>query len=356
MKILNVGIVGYGRSGRDIHREHLKDDGRYRIAAVCDPIQDRRERAERENGCETYSCVEDLMKRTDLDLVINSTFSSEHFHVAKKLLSGGFSVVSEKPASQTAEQVRSLIRARDSGGSKFFAFFQQSRNAPYFVKAKEVADSGKLGRIVSVRVSFDGFSRRWDWQTVQRMGGGNLYNTGPHPLDQALRFLDYDGMPKVFCHMDRANSFGDAEDYVKLILTAPGRPLVEVGISSCSAYPDSTYSIQGTCGSLRGSMTHLDWKYFDPEAMPKRRVQLTPMVNESGLPAYCSEKIPWIEESWDMPEDQPPLFPYMSKKYYDLVYDTLVNGADFPIKPEQMIIQIAVIEECHRQNPFPVKY
>ena len=44
--ILNVAIIGQGRSGRDIHGAQLsRDTERFKIAAVVDPLADRRERA-----------------------------------------------------------------------------------------------------------------------------------------------------------------------------------------------------------------------------------------------------------------------------------------------------------------------
>ncbi len=353
---IKVAIIGLGRSGRNIHAKHLVTDDRYQIVAACDVLADRRERAKAEWNCDVYADYHELIKRGDIDLYINATHSDTHYCVTKDLLAAGKSVVSEKPAAKLPEEVEDLIQTAKKSGSKFFAFFQQSRNAPYFVKAKEIADSGVLGRIVFVRVAFDGFSRRWDWQTVQRKVAGNLYNTGPHPVDQALRFLNYNGMPTVFCHMDRANSFGDAEDFVKVLLKAPECPLVEIDISSCSAYPDTTYTIQGTCGSLKGTMAHLDWKYFDPKTAPKQELLITPMVDAENMPAYPAETLNWIEESWDVPAEQADLFKTISQKYYDLVYASLTTGAEFPIKPEQAVQQLKVICECHRQNPFPVKF
>lgn len=45
-KELKVGIIGQGRSGRDIHAAQLvKMKGKYRITAVADGIADRRTRA-----------------------------------------------------------------------------------------------------------------------------------------------------------------------------------------------------------------------------------------------------------------------------------------------------------------------
>ena len=60
--------------------------------------------------------------------------------------------------------------------------------------------------------------------------------------------------------MDRVNTFGDAEDYVKMILTAPNRPLIDIEISSCNAYPSFTYNIQGSNGGLKGDMKDIKWR------------------------------------------------------------------------------------------------
>jgi len=42
----------------------------------------------------------------------------------------------------------------------------------------------------------------------------------------------------------------------------------------------------------------------------------------------------------------------MSKQFYSHLYKTLTEGAPLVITPEQVRQQIAVIEECHRQNPL----
>src|SRR5438105_2141143 len=66
MRVLRVAILGQGRSGRDIHGAHLsKDSERYRIAAVVDPLEERRTRAEKEYGCDTYPDHRALFERED---------------------------------------------------------------------------------------------------------------------------------------------------------------------------------------------------------------------------------------------------------------------------------------------------
>jgi predicted dehydrogenase len=267
------------------------------------------------------------------------------------LLEQGFNVLCEKPLAQTAAQVDQLIAQRDKTG-KMLAVFQQSRFEPYFEQLKAVIASGVLGRIVQISMKFSNFSRRWDWQTLKEFGGGILYNQGPHPVDQVLNLLDYyNGKPGVFCKMDRANTWGDAEDYAKLIITAPDRPLVDLEISSCDAYVSySTYSVQGTTGGLEGTEKELRWRWFVPPEAPKQELIREPLHDKDWNPLFCEEQITWYEDSYKI--DCPPDDIVPVGKLYATVYDYLVNKKPLAVTAEQVRQQIWVIEEAHRQNPL----
>lgn len=352
MKQLNVVILGQGRSGRDIHGLHLKKDTeRFKVIGVVEPMEVRRNRAAEEFGCETFTSHTQLYGRTDIDLVVNSTPSHLHYSVTKDLLEHGFNVLCEKPCVPTVKEFDELCEIAKNNGRAFLVF-QQSRFAHYFEKVKEVIASGVLGRIVQVGIQFNGYARRWDWQCCREFNGGNLANTGPHPLDQALNIMDmYDGMPEVFCRMDRCNTFGDAEDYCKLILTAPNKPLIDLEISSADGYPLFTYKIHGTRGSLKGNMAHIDWKYFIPEEAPAQVLIKEPLTmgGDAKLPAYCSETLNWHEESWEGDPQAP--FIAAVQTYYDQIYALFTEGREHDIKLCQVRQQLAVIEEAHRQNP-----
>ncbi|HHW10586.1 MAG TPA: Gfo/Idh/MocA family oxidoreductase [Firmicutes bacterium] len=353
MKQLSVCILGQGRSGRNIHGRFFTskhNDGMYKVVAVVDPLEERRQRAAAEYNCDVYSDYRDIFGRKDLDLVVNATPSHLHVPITLDLLAHGFNVLCEKPLARRADEVDQLIAAAKKSG-KLLAVYQNSRYAPYFQQVRKVIDSGVLGRIVQISIAFNGFARRWDWQTLQEYNGGNLLNTGPHPMDQALQLLGTDVMPKVTCYMDRANTFGDAEDYVKVLLSAPGRPVIDLEVSSCCAYPSFTYNVQGTCGGLKGSMNHIQWRYFKPSEAPPRELIRIPLVDEKGYPAYCKDNLTWYEEEWHLPEDQ-ELFSHTSKSYYTMLYKTMTAGAPLEVTPEQVRQQIAVMEECHRQNPL----
>lgn len=342
---VRVGIIGQGRSGYSIHANWLVQDKRkYRIVAVAEPLAERRAQAETEFGCDTYEDYRDMIKRDDLDLVINSTPSYLHVPVSLGILEAGRNLLCEKPLARRAADVDKLIAAAKKA-KKVFAIYQQSRYAPYFQQVRKVIGSGVLGRVVMIKVAFNGFSRRWDWQTLQEYDGGNLLNTGPHPMDQVLQLFG-PGMPEVTCIMDRANTFGDAEDHVKVILRKKGRPTIDLEISSCCAYSAYMYQVYGTQGGLSGSATELKWRYFKPAEAPKQKLIREPLPGQ----AYCREELKWHERSWTVPKSKSNLFGSMSKVFYADLYKTLTQGTPLVITPQQVRQQVAVMEECHRQN------
>ncbi|RKN61387.1 hypothetical protein D7M11_35355 [Paenibacillus ginsengarvi] len=144
--------------------------------------------------------------------------------------------------------------------------------------------------MVQVSITASHFSRRWDWQTLKSRNGGSLLNTGSHFIDLSLQWLGVETLPNVLCRMDSVNSFGDAEDYCKIILSSPGK-LFDIEISNCNAYAGPTYLIQGKHGSLKGNNSGLEWKYFKPEEAPHHELELAPLSNAGGMPIYCREEL-----------------------------------------------------------------
>ncbi len=349
MRKIRTAILGQGRSGRDIHGEHQSKDERYQIVAVVDPIPERQERARREYGCEAFGDYAELLGRNDLDLVVNAAPSKYHVPFSLALLEAGFNVLCEKPLASRAADVDRLIAASVKSG-KVLAIFQQSRFGPYFRKVREVIESGVLGEIVQINMASNGFSRRYDWQTLTSEMGGNLLNTGPHPLDQALQLFGTDRMPDVRCWMRHTVSYGNADDHVLLILSGEGRPIIQLEISSCCKYPTHTFNVYGTRGGLKGDTKHIDWAYYDTSTAPHQRLITTPLEKPDGTPAYPRETLDRIEHSWEMPEGE-GLFDTMSEAFYSMLYRTLTEGAPLEVTPQQVRQQIAVIEECQRQNP-----
>lgn len=353
MKKLNVAIIGQGRSGRDIHGAFFRSEAneKYNVVAVVDAIEERRERAKAEYGCDVYADYHELFGREDIDLVVNSTFSYMHTPVTIDLLEHGFNVVCEKPMAKTYEDGCRMIAAAKKSG-KMFNVFQQSRLAPYYVKLKEILADGRLGEIIQISIFYSSFGRRWDWQTAQGFTGGSVRNSGPHPLDQAMDLLGFPEDVTVFSKLACVNTWGDAEDYAKIVMTVPGKPLVDVEISSCAAFCPYTYNIQCKNGCLVATTNEITVKWFDPEKAPEQKLILTPLFTAERTPSYCVEKLDWQEEKIAVTGTA---FNSAVLKYYDMIYAHLTEGAPMEIVPEQVLPQLKVIDKIHAQNPLAVK-
>ena len=356
MDKLKIAIIGQGRSGRNIHGAFFKKEENIfcKVVAVVELDQERRQRAlEEYPGCAVYSDYRDLFVRDDLDLVVNAGFSHEHYSITKDLLMHGKNVVVEKPMGRTYYECSDLIKtAKDHGVT--LAVFQQSLFAPYYAVPKAVVDSGKIGQLKQVSIRYNGFSRRWDWQTTQSFLGGSVYNTGPHPIGFGLDILGFDPQTRVaFSKLDMALTSGDAEDYAKIILTAPGKPVVDIEISSMDAYNDFQLKFQGTLGTLRSTAKGYCVKYMVPGENPDQALQCEPLKDDEGLPKYCREKLVTHEET---EEYTGTAFDVAVRDFYEMVYNKLTKDEPMTITPEMAAHVINIIETVHGQNPLPVLY
>lgn len=356
MKKLRIAIIGQGRSGRDIHGAFCLSEANtlFEVAYVVDADEHRRELARKDFPDATVLCdYRELFGREDLDLAVNASYSEMHYPITKDLLEHGINVLCEKPFGRDRAECETLMRVAKENG-RVLAVFHNTQTAPFYLHALETVSSGKLGEIKQISIFYNGFSRRWDWQTLQKKLAGSVYNTGPHPIAMALGFLEFDEETRVaFSKLDLALTSGDAEDYAKIILTAPGRPVVDLEISSIDAYCDFNIKIQGTRGTFKSTPAAYTMKYIVDGENPDRPVQETFIHDDNWRPVYCSEKLITHEEQGRYDGNA---FNVGTKAIYESVYYAITKGAPLTVSCEMAAAVIDVIDTVHKQNPLEVKF
>ena len=356
MKKLNLAIIGQGRSGRNIHGKYYKseDNTLFNVKYVVEMDPARRTRAEEEYpGCVALEDYRQLFDKTDIDLVVNASYSYMHYPITKDLLAHGFNVVVEKPFARNYFECADLMNVAKEHGV-MLAVFQQSFMAPYYRKTLDVLKSGIIGDILQVSVRFNGFARRWDWQTLQDCLGGGVYNTGPHPIGIALGLMDFaEDARVVYSKLGLGLTSGDANDYAKIILAAKGHPVVDVEISSMDAFSNYNVKLQGTRGTYRTSTTSYSMKYMVDGENPERPVIRESLQDEEGLPIYCRETPVIHTEEGKHDGDA---FNTAVKDFYQMVYDYITEGKPLELDPVDMAKIVSVMEEVHAANPLPKKY
>lgn len=360
MKKLRMAIIGQGRSGRDIHGAFLRTEENtlFDVVAVVELEAERRDLALVEYpGCEVFEDYRDLFGRKDIDLVLNDTFSEMHYPITKELLENGFNVLVEKPMARNYYECNDIMNIAKEKGV-VLAVFQQSLYAPAFEKSLEIAKSGILGDIQQVSIRYNSLHRRWDWQTLQSRLAGSLYNTGPHPIGYGLAFLDFsDDFRVEFSKLGCCLTSGDGDDYAKLILTAPGKPVVDIELSAVDPYTDYKFLIQGSKGTLKASMDKYSMKYVVDGENEERPVIFETIKDSEGKPGYCVEDL-ITHEVVDEPFEggANASFSLAVRKFYEMLYRTITEGKPLEITPEMIAKVVRVIETAHAQNPLPKKF
>ena len=356
-KKLNLAIIGQGRSGRNIHGNYYTKELNlyYNVRYVVENDEAlSKEALSRYPGCESLSDYKELFGKKDIDLVVNSTYSDAHYSITKDLLCHDFNVLVEKPMARNRYECKDLIKTAEEHGV-ILAIFQQTFYAPYYQYVKEQLDSGKLGKVEQISIRFNGFARRWDWQTLQKRLAGSAYNTGPHPIGIAYGLLDFDKDAKVvYSRLAKTElSYGDAEDYVKMLITAPDKPLIDIEISSVDAYSNYNIKIQGSKGCLKTTPQKCEIKYIKDNEKTERNIIFESIKDENGVPAYCKDDLIIHEES---KEFDGTAFDAGTAMLYKDLYFKITEGKDMYIEPENVTMIIGAIEQLHAENPLPLIY
>ncbi len=356
MKKLNVAIIGQGRSGKNIHGNYFRSERNenYVVKYVVDFDEFRRNVAEElYPGCVTLESYEELFDYDDIDLVVNASFSEMHYPITKDLLLHGMNVLVEKPFGRSRYECDELIKiASDKGVT--LAVFQQTFFAPFYEYTYELVKSGKLGDIKQIDISYNGFARRWDWQTLQKKCAGGTYNTGPHPIGMGLGFLNFDKNAKVvYSKLGTALTCGDADDYAKILISAPDKPLIDIEISSIDAYTDFNVKVQGTRGTFKTTPSACEMVYIVDGENSERPVIEEPLKDENGNPIYCRENL--IKHTETVTFDG-TAFDVGTAKLYNQLYYKITEGREMTVTLEMAADIISVIERVHSENPLPLKY
>lgn len=356
MKRLNLAIIGQGRSGKDIHGKYYRseDNKYYNVKYVVENDEFRRKVSEEiYPDCKSFENYEELFALDDVDLVVNASYSEMHYPITKELLLHGKNVLVEKPFGRSRYECDELMKTAKEHGVTL-AVFQQTFLAPFYQFVYDTIRSGRLGDVKQINICYNGFARRWDWQTLQKKCAGSTYNTGPHPIGMGLGFLDFDKDARViYSKLDTALTSGDADDYAKILISAPNKPLVDIEISSIDAYSDYNIKVQGTKGTLKAKPMAYEMTYICDGENPERPVIENFLKDEDGNPIYCSEKLVKHVESGRF---EGTAFDIGTAKLYEQLYYKLTEDREMTVTPEMAAAVISVIETVHAQNPLPLKY
>ncbi len=190
------GIIGCGdvcevKSGPAFY----KVDGSSLIAVMRRDAVKAEDFARRHHVDRWYSSADRLIDDPDVDAVYIATPPASHAAYAIRAMQAGKPVYVEKPMAAAYNECEEMIRvSHETGVPLLVAYYR--RSLPYFLKVKEVIDSGEIGKIISVNILFRTPTRPQDmdiknlpWRVQPEIAGaGYFYDMACHTLD-ILDFL-----------------------------------------------------------------------------------------------------------------------------------------------------------------------
>jgi scyllo-inositol 2-dehydrogenase (NADP+) len=340
LKPIKIAIVGLGRSGYNIHVRRVRDDGRYSITAVTDWIPERRHEVAAELGCDVFEDHEALLNGADAEVVVVATYSDTHPSITKDALRSGRHAICEKPIADSVPAARSMLEAARKHKRKLLVH-HNNRFAPDVRHILDVIRTKRIGEVFEIRMRSFGFSRRNDWQTLQKHDGGVFNNTCSHFIDAGLQFL---GSPvkDVFCDLKLISDVGDADDHVKVLLKGDNGRVYDMEVSSACKFPEPKWTVLGSHGTLvsDGKTSRIEW--FDPRRLKKLEVvERPPPQRQYGN----DDVIPW--QSDEVPSVGPSV-----GDFYDNVWAVLRERKAMIVRPEEAFEVVRVTQACKRRSGF----
>ncbi len=141
--MLRIGLIGTGILG-NIHAKTVAESNREVLAAVADINEEKGRACASKYGAVYYEDYNTMLKQEELDGIIVATPDFAHKDPVLSSIRAGKHVLVEKPIAIDLSDAKDIVDEIRKGQKLMVNF--TNRWAPPFVKAKEILDSGKIGK------------------------------------------------------------------------------------------------------------------------------------------------------------------------------------------------------------------
>jgi scyllo-inositol 2-dehydrogenase (NADP+) len=335
---IRVGVLSYGMSGRVFHAPLLHINQGFEMTKILQ--RDKNDALDRYPYVQIVRNADEIFRDPDIDLVLVNTPDHTHYEFAKAALEAGKHVVVEKPFIQEITRGEELIKLAAKKG-KILTVFQSRRWEGDFLTIRKIVENKLLGRLVEYEAHFDRFRNfiRDSWKEKPENKTGILYNLGSHLIDQAVVLF---GMPDaVYADIRKQRTGSRVDDLFDLSLLYP-----DIKVTLKSSYlvrePGPRFLLHGTGGSYV--------KYgVDPQ---EEALAGGHFPDEPDWGKECREKWGILNTELNGLHYCGPIetLPGCYQTFYDQLFETLVNGKELAVKPEESLNGIRIIKAAYESS------
>jgi UDP-2-acetamido-3-amino-2,3-dideoxy-glucuronate N-acetyltransferase len=174
--IASVAVIGTGYWGKNLVRNFHQIGA---LKMICDKSETVLSALQVQfQGVEIAFALTEVLKRDDIQAVVIATPAETHFFLAREALLAGKHVYVEKPLVLNEAEGRELIEIAEKGG-RVLMVGHLLQYHPAFIKLKDLASSGELGRINYI------YSHRLNLGKIRREEN-ILWSFAPHDISMIL--------------------------------------------------------------------------------------------------------------------------------------------------------------------------
>ena len=222
MDYVKVGLIGGGGIVDDHIRGYRQFADRIGVKAVADVQPETLARRRDELGAAAFTDYRQLIAEGDIDAVDICLPHHLHADAIVRAANAGKHILCEKPLCLTAAEARDIDAAVRANGITLMCAHNQLF-MPAVAKAREVFDSGILGRLYEVRVT-DSFFNDFDPSTMgwranaKTAGGGELIDSGYHPTYLLLHLASGTPVEATAMLSKHRLTFMEGEDSAQMLV------------------------------------------------------------------------------------------------------------------------------------------
>lgn len=182
--VIKFALIGCGRIAKR-HAEQIVNYGV--LTAVCDVDASKAMVLAKTYNVPYYLSVDELLaQQKQTDVMVICTPNGLHAQHSILALKHGFHVLCEKPMAIKVSDCEEMIKIAEKNNKRLF-IVKQNRFNPPVVALRNVIDSGKLGKVLSVQLNCF-WNRNEDyyansWKGTKELDGGTLFTQFSHFID-----------------------------------------------------------------------------------------------------------------------------------------------------------------------------
>lgn len=305
---MKIGVLGFGSMGKT-HAYAIKNipfffDGDYdvKIMSVCTKNIENAKKASIKYDIPSYTNNEDdIIYSGEIDTIDICTPNIYHYETAKKAILAGKNVYCEKPLAITYEQAKELSDLAKAKNVKCSMVFNNRFLLPV-IRAKELIDEGKLGKILSFNAKYLHSSaldtvKKAGWkQDKDICGGGVLFDLGSHVVDLIYylcgEFNSVIGKSQIAFPVrmgvngEKWKTNADEAFYMIATLKCGAYGTIEVSKITTGSNDDLTFEIHGDKGSIKFNLMDPNFlEYYSTEDGSQRGYTKIECVNRYPYPS-----------------------------------------------------------------------